>query len=56
MQTDWCWRIPAIRLADAHATTGLATTYMYEFAWRSPQDEPAEPGEPRDALPIPKSA
>jgi carboxylesterase type B len=36
IQTDWCWRIPAIRLADAHATVGSAT-YMYEFAWRSPQ-------------------
>jgi carboxylesterase type B len=37
VQTDWCWRIPAIRLADAHATTGPAATYMYEFAWPSPQ-------------------
>jgi para-nitrobenzyl esterase len=36
IQTDWCWRIPAIRLADAHAKSGSAT-YMYEFAWRSPQ-------------------
>ena len=36
IQTDWYWRIPAIRLADAHAT-GSAPTYMYEFAWRSPQ-------------------
>lgn len=36
IQTDWYWRIPAIRLADAHA--GHASpTYMYEFAWRSPQ-------------------
>jgi len=34
--TDWYWRIPAIRLADAHAK-GAAATYMYEFAWRSPQ-------------------
>ncbi len=34
--TDWYWRIPAIRLADAHAK-GTAATYMYEFAWRSPQ-------------------
>jgi para-nitrobenzyl esterase len=34
--TDWTWRIPAIRLADAHAT-GPAATYMYEFAWRTPQ-------------------
>ena len=36
IQTDWFWRIPAIRLADAHATNAAAT-YMYEFAWRSPQ-------------------
>ena len=36
IQTDWYWRIPAIRLADAHATSPAAT-YMYEFAWRSPQ-------------------
>ena len=34
IQTDWCWRIPAIRLADAHAK-GAASTFMYEFAWRS---------------------
>jgi carboxylesterase 2/para-nitrobenzyl esterase len=36
IQTDWYWRIPAIRLADAHAKW-TASTYMYEFAWRSPQ-------------------
>jgi para-nitrobenzyl esterase len=24
-------------MADAHATTARASTYMYEFAWRSPQ-------------------
>lgn len=36
IQTDWFWRIPAIRLADAHARHSI-TTYMYEFAWRSPQ-------------------
>jgi para-nitrobenzyl esterase len=36
IQTDWYWRIPAIRLADAHATSPAAT-YMYEFGWRSPQ-------------------
>jgi para-nitrobenzyl esterase len=36
IQTDWYWRLPAIRLADAHATSPAAT-YMYEFAWRSPQ-------------------
>jgi para-nitrobenzyl esterase len=37
VQTDWYWRIPAVRMADAHATTARASTYMYEFAWRSPQ-------------------
>lgn len=36
IQTGWWWRIPAIRLADAHAKSTSAT-YMYEFAWRSPQ-------------------
>jgi len=36
VQTDWYWRMPAIRLAEAHAKRG-ATTYMYEFAWGSPQ-------------------
>jgi carboxylesterase 2/para-nitrobenzyl esterase len=37
IQTDWYWRIPAVRLADAHAAEARAATYMYEFAWRSPQ-------------------
>jgi carboxylesterase 2/para-nitrobenzyl esterase len=38
IQTDWYWRIPAMRLANAHAhDTGAAGTFMYEFAWRSPQ-------------------
>jgi carboxylesterase 2/para-nitrobenzyl esterase len=37
IQTDWYWRVPAVRLADAHASTAGASTYMYEFAWRSPQ-------------------
>jgi carboxylesterase type B len=36
IQTDWFWRIPAIHLAEAHLA-GTASTYMYEFAWRSPQ-------------------
>jgi carboxylesterase type B len=36
LQSDWYIRIPAIRLADAHAPSPAAT-YMYEFAWRSPQ-------------------
>lgn len=33
--TDWFFRIPAIRLAEAHARNG-GSAYMYEFAWRSP--------------------
>ena len=37
IQTDWYWRVPAVRLADAHASNARAGTYMYEFAWRSPQ-------------------
>ncbi|HEU0026323.1 MAG TPA: carboxylesterase/lipase family protein [Ktedonobacterales bacterium] len=39
LQSDWWVRIPALRLADARATQaqGAAATYMYEFAWRSPQ-------------------
>ncbi|HEX9057705.1 MAG TPA: carboxylesterase/lipase family protein [Ktedonobacterales bacterium] len=35
IQSDWGWRIPALRLAEAHAPS-RAATYMYEFAWRSP--------------------
>jgi para-nitrobenzyl esterase len=39
VQGDWWMRIPALQLADAHAknTTSAGGTYMYEFAWRSPQ-------------------
>jgi para-nitrobenzyl esterase len=33
--TDWWVRIPAVRLADAHAPFPGAT-FMYEFAWPSP--------------------
>lgn len=29
--TDWLYRIPAIRTAEAHSNS-----YVYEFAWRSP--------------------
>jgi carboxylesterase type B len=38
VQTDWWMRIPAIRLADAHATAASAGagTFMYEFDWASP--------------------
>ncbi len=35
IQGDWYWRIPTIRVAEAHAKNSSAT-YMYEFAWRSP--------------------
>ncbi|WP_416069712.1 carboxylesterase/lipase family protein [Streptomyces sp. AK02-01A] len=31
MSTDWFYRIPAIRLAEA-----VPGSYLYEFAWRSP--------------------
>jgi para-nitrobenzyl esterase len=33
--TDWFFRIPAIRLAEAHAKNE-GSTHVYEFAWRSP--------------------
>jgi carboxylesterase type B len=36
LQSDWYIRIPVLRLADAHARNS-PDTYMYEFAWRSPQ-------------------
>ncbi|MGO4598733.1 carboxylesterase/lipase family protein [Terrabacter sp. 2RAF25] len=37
VQTDWWMRIPAIRLADAHADDAPAgSTHMYEFAWAAP--------------------
>lgn len=36
VQSDWYVRVPALRLADAYAKHRTAT-YMYEFAWRSPQ-------------------
>jgi carboxylesterase type B len=37
IQTDWYWRIPAVSMGDAHARTARSSTFMYEFAWRSPQ-------------------
>ena len=39
VQGDWWMRVPALQLADAHAknTTRAGSTFMYEFAWRSPQ-------------------
>jgi para-nitrobenzyl esterase len=35
VMTDWWVRVPALRLADAHAAAPGAT-FMYEFAWPSP--------------------
>jgi len=35
IETDWWCRIPALRLADAHAPA-RSGTYLYEFAWRPP--------------------
>ncbi len=34
--TDSQFRIPAIRMAEAHAQHGSGATSLYEFAWRSP--------------------
>jgi para-nitrobenzyl esterase len=34
--TDWFYRIPAVRLAEAYATRRPGSTYVYEFAWRPP--------------------
>lgn len=34
--TDWFFRVPAIRLAEARVAHAQPA-YMYEFAWRSPQ-------------------
>jgi para-nitrobenzyl esterase len=36
ISTDWFFRIPAIRLAEAHSK-GSGSNYMYEFSWRSPK-------------------
>ncbi len=36
--TDWFFRLPALRLAEARVAHGEAA-YVYEFAWRSPQFE-----------------
>lgn len=34
--SDWYFRIPALQVADAHAT-GAGATYAYEFNWKSPE-------------------
>jgi len=36
--TDWFFRNPALRLAEAHGRNG-GSAHVYEFAWRSPQFE-----------------
>jgi len=36
IQSDWYVRIPALRIADAHAA-GPAATFVYELGWRTPQ-------------------
>ena len=35
ISTDWFFRIPAVRLAEAHSANG-GSTHVYELAWRSP--------------------
>jgi carboxylesterase type B len=35
IETDWWCRIPALRLAEAHAPA-RSGTFMYEFAWAAP--------------------
>lgn len=35
--SDWMFRIPAVRLAEARSASGASSpAYMYEFAWKSP--------------------
>jgi para-nitrobenzyl esterase len=34
--TDWFYRIPAVRLAEAHLQQRAGATYVYEFAWQPP--------------------
>jgi para-nitrobenzyl esterase len=36
VSTDWFYRIPAIRLAEAHLKHRQGSTYLYEFGWRPP--------------------
>lgn len=37
--TAWYFRIPAIRMAEAHAQQRAGATYLYEFAWQPPTFE-----------------
>lgn len=32
--TDWFYRIPALRLAEAYAQRRRGSAYVYEFAWQ----------------------
>jgi para-nitrobenzyl esterase len=32
--TDWFYRIPAIRLAEAYASRRAGSAHLYEFAWQ----------------------
>lgn len=34
--TDWFYRVPALRLAEAQARHRPGSAYVYEFAWRPP--------------------
>lgn len=34
--TDWFYRVPALRLAEAHAGHRPGGVFLYEFAWRPP--------------------
>jgi para-nitrobenzyl esterase len=34
LSTDWMFRIPAVRLAEARAARGGVPSHMYEFAWQ----------------------
>ncbi|MEU6734880.1 carboxylesterase/lipase family protein [Streptomyces physcomitrii] len=34
--TDWFYRIPAVRLAEARTAHRAASAHLYEFAWRPP--------------------
>ena len=36
VSTDWFYRVPAIRLAEAHLKQRQGSTYVYEFGWRPP--------------------
>jgi carboxylesterase type B len=37
LQTDWYVGMPVVRFAEARAAVATTSTWMYEFAWRSPQ-------------------